>query len=50
MRNIRIDVAPEEAQKIVDALSELPYRDVYALIPKVIDQCNKQSEDDEDGD
>jgi hypothetical protein len=48
-----LDLAPNEVQTIVNALTQRPYAEVSELIPKIIRQANTQashSEKPEDAD
>ena len=37
---INLVLAPEDVQKIIDALAAMPYREVHSLVPNIIQQAN----------
>jgi hypothetical protein len=49
MQTIQLTISLEEANLILDALGQQPFRSVYELIGKIQQQANEQLADDEAG-
>jgi hypothetical protein len=47
MKNLTLRVSLDEANLIMKALGELPFKDVYELIGKINDQANSQLKSDD---
>ncbi|MGB3180928.1 MAG: hypothetical protein WBB45_06040 [Cyclobacteriaceae bacterium] len=47
MKNLTLRVSLDEANLIMKALGELPFKDVYELIGKINDQANGQLKSDD---